>query len=179
MLVKFPAYESFTIKIGFSFCICCKYYFSVLLWKNYYKHWKRFLYPLIFNNLQVMWQPVPLNVLSLSHFFIMFQVVFTLLLDLCYKPTAVLLLSFFYTFSLNFTIFDIMHFCFWMIVICNEGIQASFTFASQFYSLCNRVIFIPHLFICLLYIYLFMNLRIWVLEILAPHRYLVDIHVCM
>jgi len=53
-------------------------------------------------------------------------------------------------FSYDFTIFDIMHFCFRVIAVHSEGIQNSFMFASYFYYLCNRVTFFSHLFVCLL-----------------------------
>jgi hypothetical protein len=67
---------------------------------------------------------------------------------------AVLLLTSFYTFSYDFTIFDIMRFCFRVIAVHSEGIQNSFTFASYFYCLCNRVTFSFALVCLLLLIYL-------------------------
>jgi len=58
-----------------------------------------------------------------------------------------LLPSFFYTFYYDFTIFSIMRFCFWIIVVLGEGIRISFVFARYFYSLCNPIILFFHTFV--------------------------------
>jgi len=63
------------------------------------------------------------------------------------KSTVVLLISFFYNFSEDCTVFNIMHFCFRIIAVLSEGIQTPFVFARYFYFLCDSNILVFHTFI--------------------------------
>jgi hypothetical protein len=56
----------------------------------------------------------------------------------------VLLLSFFYNFSKDFVVLNIMCFYIWITGVLSEGTQTSFVFARYFYSLCNPVILVFH-----------------------------------
>ena len=60
------------------------------------------------------------------------------------KSTVVLLRCFIYNFSEDCTIFNIMHYCFWIIAVLSEGIQ---TFARYFYFLCDPNILVFHTFV--------------------------------
>jgi hypothetical protein len=69
---------------------------------------------------------------------------FYLLLDFCYKSTVELLLSFFYNFLQDFTMFNVKRFCLWIIVVPSEGIQTPFEFARYFYSFCSSIVLVFH-----------------------------------
>jgi hypothetical protein len=43
--------------------------------------------------------------------------------------------------------FNVMLFCFLIIAVLSEGIQTAFVFARYFYSLCNAIILVFHIFV--------------------------------
>ena len=63
-----------------------------------------------------------------------------------YKSKEVLLLSFFYKCSWDFTVFN-MCFCYWIIAVLREGTETSFVFSRYFYSWYNSFILVIHTFV--------------------------------
>ena len=90
-----------------------------------------------------MREPVPQKVLSRSLFLCNVQCCFHFVTRFCYNSTIVLLLRFFYIFSYDFAVFNIICICFWIIAVLSEGIL----FTIYFYSLCNPDIFLFHSFV--------------------------------
>ena len=65
-LRNFPGIETYRCEIISTFSICWMFNFSVLFFKNYWRHWSCLLVPLVFHHSQVMWELVTLILLFLS-----------------------------------------------------------------------------------------------------------------